>query len=506
MSEVSEAPALRVTGITKSYPGVMALRGVDLEVGAGEIVSLSGANGAGKSTLVKILSGAERADSGHIFIAGNEVHLDSPHSARQSGIYTIYQEMSLVPQMSVVENIFLDEFMGGLIVRRRGLEKKAKELLRRLGEDIDVNAMTGSLSLAKQQLVEIAKALKSEPRVLLLDEPTTTLPQRDVDALLALMRDLAKSGVGLIFISHRLDEVTAVCDSVTVLRDGARVKHFLQVPGHHEIVKAMVGDRYENSLAAAAAEGAEGKLGGFATSDVALRVENISDGKQIPPFSMELRRGEILGVTGLLGSGQTELIECLFGMRELTSGRFWVDGKEVKIRSPRQAIAAGLGLIPEDRKSQGLVLDMSAQENITLATLPEFTRLGVVLDHGAERRQARAQVAELNIKVSGVNQRAGTMSGGNQQKVLLARWLTRNSKVLILAEPTRGVDVAAKEEIYRLVRDYLRSGGSAVMVTAEVAEAALCDRIQVLSAGRVVAEATHDQIQEQQDEFLAHLR
>jgi ribose transport system ATP-binding protein len=506
MSEVSEAPALRVTGITKSYPGVMALRGVDLEVGAGEIVSLSGANGAGKSTLVKILSGAERADSGHIFIAGNEVHLESPHSARQSGIYTIYQEMSLVPQMSVVENIFLDEFMGGLIVRRRGLEKKAKELLRRLGEDIDVNAMTGSLSLAKQQLVEIAKALKSEPRVLLLDEPTTTLPQRDVDALLALMRDLAKSGVGLIFISHRLDEVTAVCDSVTVLRDGARVKHFLQVPGHHEIVKAMVGDRYENSLAAAAAEGAEGKLGGFATSDVALRVENISDGKQIPPFSMELRRGEILGVTGLLGSGQTELIECLFGMRELTSGRFWVDGKEVKIRSPRQAIAAGLGLIPEDRKSQGLVLDMSAQENITLATLPEFTRLGVVLDHGAERRQARAQVAELNIKVSGVNQRAGTMSGGNQQKVLLARWLTRNSKVLILAEPTRGVDVAAKEEIYRLVRDYLRSGGSAVMVTAEVAEAALCDRIQVLSAGRVVAEATHDQIQEQQDEFLAHLR
>jgi ribose transport system ATP-binding protein len=506
MSEVSEAPALRVTGITKSYPGVMALRGVDLEVGAGEIVSLSGANGAGKSTLVKILSGAERADSGHIFIAGNEVHLESPHSARQSGIYTIYQEMSLVPQMSVVENIFLDEFMGGLIVRRRGLEKKAKELLRRLGEDIDVNAMTGSLSLAKQQLVEIAKALKSEPRVLLLDEPTTTLPQRDVDALLALMRELAKSGVGLIFISHRLDEVTAVCDSVTVLRDGARVKHFLQVPGHHEIVKAMVGDRYENSLAAAAAEGAEGKLGGFATSDVALRVENISDGKQIPPFSMELRRGEILGVTGLLGSGQTELIECLFGMRELTSGRFWVDGKEVKIRSPRQAIAAGLGLIPEDRKSQGLVLDMSAQENITLATLPEFTRLGVVLDHGAERRQARAQVAELNIKVSGVNQRAGTMSGGNQQKVLLARWLTRNSKVLILAEPTRGVDVAAKEEIYRLVRDYLRSGGSAVMVTAEVAEAALCDRIQVLSAGRVVAEATHDQIQEQQDEFLAHLR
>ena len=505
MTVDGSTPALRVTGITKSYPGVQALRGVDLEVGVGEIVSLSGANGAGKSTLVKILSGAERPDAGQIFIAGREVQLDTPHAARQAGIYTIYQEMSLVPQMSVVENIFLDEFVGGVIVNRRSQEKRAKELLNRLGVTIDLHANAGALSLANQQLVEIAKALKSDPRVLLLDEPTTTLPKRDVEALAVLMRELAASGVGLIFISHRLDEVAAVCDSVTVLRDGERVRHFPQVPAHHEIVKAMVGDRYENSLAAAAAEGSEGKLGGFATDEVALRVEDLGDGGQLAGFSMELHRGEILGVTGLLGSGQTELIECLFGMREWESGRCWVGDKQVKIRSPREAIAAGLGLIPEDRKSQGLVLGMSAQKNITLATLPQFSRVGV-LDHAAERRHSRQQVTELSIKCSSVNQLTGTMSGGNQQKVLLARWLTRNSKILILAEPTRGVDVAAKEEIYRLVRGYLRAGGSAVMVTSEVSEAALCDRVQVLSAGQVIAEATHEQIQEQQEAFLAHLR
>ena len=505
MTQAGTTPALRVVGVTKSYPGVQALRGVDLEVEAGEIVSLAGANGAGKSTLVKILSGAERPDSGEIFIAGQAVQLDTPHAARRAGIYTIYQEMSLVPQMSVMENIFLDEFGGGALVRRRSQEKRAQELLDRLGVRIDLHARAGSLSLADQQLVEIAKALKSDPRVLLLDEPTTTLPRRDVEALAVLMRDLARSGVGLIFISHRLDEVKAICDSVTVLRDGERVEHFSAVPEHHEIVKAMVGDRYENSLAAAAAEGAEGKLGGFATDEVALEVDGLADGGQLGPFSLTLRKGEIVGITGLLGSGQTELIECLFGMREWEQGRCRVSGREVRIRSPRQAIAAGLGLIPEDRKAQGLVLDMSAQKNITLADLPQFSRAGVI-DHAAERRHSREQVVQLAIKCSSVNQTTGTMSGGNQQKVLLARWLTRNSKILILAEPTRGVDVAAKEEIYRLVREYLRSGGTAVMVTSEVSEAALCDRVQVLAGGQVVAEATHDQVQEQQADFLAHLR
>ncbi|WP_164737171.1 sugar ABC transporter ATP-binding protein [Georgenia sp. SYP-B2076] len=500
-----QAPALRVTGVTKRYPGVTALQDIDLEVHAGEIVSLSGANGAGKSTLVKILSGAEHPDSGHIFIGGQEVNLATPHAARQAGIYTIYQEMSLVPTMSVVENIFLDEFHHGAVVRRRPLQRRARALLDRLGANIDVDATVGSLPLAKQQLVEIAKALKSEPRVLLLDEPTTTLPPRDVGGLLDLMRDLASTGVGLIFISHRLDEVRAICDSIVVLRDGRRVARFDEVPETHQIVKAMVGDRYENSLAAAAEEGSEGKLGGRAAEEVVLRVSGLTDGHQLAPCSFELRRGEILGVTGLLGSGQTELAECLFGMREPTGGSLWIDGKEVRVRSPRQAIAAGLGLIPEDRKSQGLVLDMSAQKNMTLASLPQFTKFGL-LNGQSEARHARKQVDELNIKCHSVGQATGTMSGGNQQKVLLARWLTQNSKILILAEPTRGVDVAAKEEIYRLVRAYLRDGGSAILVTSEVAEAALCDRVLVLSAGRVVAEATHEEIQQGQDRFLAHLR
>jgi ribose transport system ATP-binding protein len=505
MSTNSDVPALRVSGLTKRYPGVTALDGVDLEVHAGEVLSLSGANGAGKSTLVKILSGAERPDSGQVWIDGQEVVLESPHAARQAGIYTIFQEMSLVPAMSVVENIFLDEFNRGLVVRRSGLERKARELLERLGAPVDVRAPVGSLPLAKQQLVEIAKALKSKPRVLLLDEPTTTLPPRDVGALLALMRNLAGSGVGLIFISHRLDEVTAACDAVDVLRDGRRVAHFDSVPDHQDIVKAMVGDRYENSLAAAAVDGAEGKLGGVATDDVVLRVRDLSDGHQLQPCSFDLRRGEVLGITGLLGAGQTELAECLFGMRESARGTCVVDGRRVTMRSPRQAISAGLGLIPEDRKAQGLVLDMSANKNMTLASLRSFTRMGLI-DHVREVRHARRQVDELGIKCSSVHQTARTMSGGNQQKVLLARWLTKNSKVLLLAEPTRGVDVAAKEEIYRLVRAYLRSGGAAILVTSEVAEAALCDRVMVLSGGRVVAQATHQEIQTKQQDLLTHLR
>ncbi|MCL3859815.1 sugar ABC transporter ATP-binding protein [Actinotalea sp. K2] len=505
MSVDVAGPALRVQGLTKRYPGVTALDGVDLEVHAGQVLSLSGANGAGKSTLVKILSGAEQPDAGHIWVDGTEVHFDSPHAARRSGIYTIYQEMSLVPTMSVVENIFLDDFAKGVFVRRGRLEKRAFELMERLGAPVDVRIPVGSLPLAKQQLVEIAKALKSDPHVLLLDEPTTTLPPRDVGGLLDLMRALAVSGVGLIFISHRLDEVTQVCDTVDVLRDGRRVAHFDTVPGAHQIVKEMVGDRYENSLAAAAAEGAEGKLGGVATDDVVLQVHELSDGHQLHPVSFDLRRGEVLGITGLLGAGQNELAECLFGLREVVSGSSTIDGRKVRVRSPQEAIRAGLGLIPEDRKSQGLVLDMSANKNITLASLASFTRVGL-LDHRHEVRHALTQVDELSIKCSSVHQHVRTMSGGNQQKVLLARWLTKNSKVLILAEPTRGVDVAAKEEIYRLIRAYLRAGGAAIVVTSEVSEAALCDRVMVLSSGRVVAEATHEEISSKHQDLLTHLR
>ncbi len=502
-----QAPvALRVSGVVKSYPGVQALRGVDLEVGAGEIVGLCGANGAGKSTLVKILSGAEQPSAGAIVVGGQARRFASPHAARAAGICTIYQEMSLVPQMSVLDNIFLDEFRsGGLLVRRRGLEATATALLRRLGADIDVHATVASLSMAEQQLVEIAKALKSEPAILLLDEPTTTLPPRDVAGLLTVMRDLARDGVGLIFISHRLDEVSAVCDSVEVLRDGQRVARFDEVPPHHEIVRAMVGDRYENSLAAAAAEGADGQLGGVAQDDVVLEVEGLTDGARLAPCSFTVRRGEVVGVTGLLGAGQNELAECIFGTRTVEAGRTRMAGRTVPPNRPRKAIAHGIGLIPEDRKTQGLVLDMSAMKNITLASIGRFARFNV-LRARAEAAHARTYVDELSIKCSSVHQSVRTMSGGNQQKVLLARWLTRNSKVLILAEPTRGVDVAAKEEIYRLIRRHLRDGGAAVMVTSEVSEAALCDRVLVLSAGRVVAELDHAQIQSDHDGFLAHLR
>ena len=506
MSVNDATAALEVRGLRKSYPGVQALRGIDLRVNRGEIVGLCGANGAGKSTLVKILSGAEQPNEGQILVSGAPTRLTSPHAARQAGIYTIYQEMSLVPSMSVLDNIFLDGFRsGGLVVRRRGLEQIARDLLDRLGAHIDVHANVGSLTMAEQQLVEIAKALKGDPAAQLLDEPTTTLPPNDVDALLAVMRDLARSGVGLVFVSHRLDEVAAVCDSVEVLRDGQRVQRFDTVPSHHEIVRAMVGDRYENSLAAAAAEGAAGRLGGIAPGEMALQVDGLTDGKRVAPVSFEVRSGEVVGITGLLGAGQNELAECIFGMRPSVAGTTRVAGRIVPPGKPRRAIARGLGFIPEDRKTQGLVLDMSAMKNITLASIGRFTRFRMLRTR-AEADHARQYVRELQIACHSVHQHVRTMSGGNQQKVLLARWLTRDSRVLLLAEPTRGVDVAAKEEIYRLVRGHLRRGGAAVVVTSEVSEAALCDRVLVMSAGRVVAELDHDQVQQDHDAFLAHLR
>lgn len=502
--------ALKVIGVSKSYPGVQALAGVEVSVGAGEIVALAGANGAGKSTLVKILSGSEQPDSGKIFVDGVEVQLNSPHAARLAGIYTIHQEMSLVPHMTVAENIFLDDFVGTSLVRSRELEMKAKGILARLGVDFDVRTPVGQLPLAQQQLVEIAKAVKSKPRVLLLDEPTTTLPPKDVASLLNLMRALAKSGVGLIFVSHRMDEVTAVCDAVEVLRDGERVRRFDSVPVHHEIVREMVGEKYENSLIAATSEGSaesssSSRLGGISGPNIALKVDGITDGARVQSTTFTLHEGEILGITGLLGSGQAELAECLFGMRHLTSGRCLINGRQVRLNSPRHAIRAGIGFLPEDRKSQGLVLDMSVQKNITLASMKRFSRIGL-LQARREQQYARAQVEELQIKCSNVNQVIGTMSGGNQQKVLFSRWLTRNSKILILSEPTRGVDVAAKEEIYRLIREYLRAGGSAILISSELSEAALCDRVLVMAAGHVVAEASHEDIQKDRDQILSHLR
>ncbi|WP_284292031.1 sugar ABC transporter ATP-binding protein [Luteimicrobium album] len=496
--------ALDVRGLRKTYPGVVALDGVDLHVERGAVVGLAGANGAGKSTLVNILSGAQAPDGGEIWVDGRPVNFVSPHEARAAGVYTIFQELSLVPQLSVAENIYLDELQGGRVVRQRDLERRSVEILDSLGGGVDPRDRVGDLSLAQQQLVEIAKALKGQPSVLLLDEPTTTLPPREVDKLLELMRSLATSGVGLIFISHRLDEVTAICDSVEVLRDGRKVTRFESVPAPREIVRAMIGERYENSLAAAAADTGAGRIGGQVRGDVVLSVQGLADGQRFGPCSFELRKGEALGVTGLLGSGQNELAEALFGSRPVSAGKIQRHGRETPVRSPRAAVAAGIGYIPEDRKTEGLVLGMSVRDNTTLASLGTFSH-GGFLRRARERHAAEKLVDELHVKCTDVGQRVVTMSGGNQQKVLFARWLVRSSEVLVMVEPTRGVDVGAKEEIYRLVRAYLEGGGAVLLVTSEVAEASLCDRVLVMSMGRVVAEATHEELQNSRD-LLGHLR
>jgi ribose transport system ATP-binding protein len=505
-------PLLAVRGLSKAFPGVQALEAVDWELAPGEVHGLAGQNGAGKSTLIKILSGAQRQDAGTIEIDGRPVELGSPSAAQAAGIFTIYQELSLVPQLSAAENILLSDLPRGRFgaVDWKRMRTTAREALEWLGFDVDVNAPAGSLPLAEQQGVELAKALHRNARVVLLDEPAATLPVQDVERLLGVLRTLQERGVGLIYISHRLDEVFEICSRVTVLRDGRKV---LTVDREQttptEIVRAMIGRQLRSSIVGAAllaeTEETHGRprLGdGAKAEDVALEVDGLSDGSALHDVSFDVRRGEVVGVAGLIGSGQAELAACLFGDRPRTAGTIRVDGQPVALRSARQAIRAGIGLLPESRKTQGLVLGMPVEQNVTLASLGDFSRTAV-LDRGKERRAATEMRDALEMKVSSLDQAAITLSGGNQQKVVLAKWLVSQARILVFHEPTRGVDVGAKEEIYDLIRRFVQRGGSALLMSAELSETMMCDRVLVLARGRIVGRFEHDEVDPHGDALLA---
>jgi ribose transport system ATP-binding protein len=496
---------LDLTGITKGYLGVQALKGVSFSVRRGSIHALAGQNGAGKSTLVKMLSGAETPDAGTIRLGGKEVRFREPMDAQNAGIHTIYQELSLVPSLSVAENIFL-----GRLPRQAGkvdwatMYRQAGEALARVGFTLDVRAPVGSFSTAEQQAVELAKALHKDARVLLLDEPTSTLPSPDVEKLFVVLRSLADQGVTLLFISHRMDEVYSLCDSVTVLRDGATAARFdTATSSPSDVVTAMVGKSLEGSIAETALRGERSpRLGSGRSEEVVLSVDRLSDDGHVDDVSFELRRGEVLGLSGLIGSGQSELAGLIAGARRRSSGTIRIDGRRVDLTAPRDAIRRGIGLLPQDRKSAGFVPDLGVAANITLASLPAFSRLSVI-DSRRERRVAGDMVARLGMKVSGVNQPMKTLSGGTQQKAILARWLVRKSRVLVCDEPTRGVDVGAKEDMYELLRDYARSGGTVIIASSEITEAMMCDRVLVMARGRVVAELDHDEIDPQGRQILS---
>jgi ABC-type sugar transport system ATPase subunit len=506
----SGAPLLAVRGMSKAFPGVQALSDVDWELRKGEVHGLAGQNGAGKSTLIKILSGAQRQDEGSIEIDGEQVDFHSPSDAQAAGIFTIYQELSLVPQLTVAENILLADLPKARFgaVSWSDMRAKAKEALDWLGFKVDVNAKAGSLPVAEQQGVELAKALHRSARVVLLDEPAATLPTQDVKRLLAVLKSLQERGVSLIYISHRFEEVFEICSRITVLRDGKKVTTVDRADtSPTEIVRAMIGRQLRTSMMGESllAEDSHDRprlSAGGDPNDVALSVQGLSDGSAIHDVSFEVGRREVVGIAGLIGSGQAELASCLFGDRKTTEGTISVDGRAVNPKNAIAAIRAGIGLLPEERKTQGLVLGMSVGQNITLANLRDFSRSSII-DSRKERRAGQQMREALEMKVHSLEQPAVTLSGGNQQKIVLAKWLVSRAKVLVFHEPTRGVDVGAKEEIYDLIRTFVEQGGSAVLMSAELSETMMCDRILVLARGRIVGQFEHDEVDAHGDAILS---
>jgi len=488
---------IRIKNFSKAYPGVQALDSFDLDINRGEIHALLGQNGAGKSTLIKMLSGADRPDSGTLSIDGVEVKFRSPQDAQRSGIFTIFQELSLVPELSVAENIFIADLpkrKSGTIDWRR-LRLEASKAMDWLGFAVDVDSRVSRLSVAQKQGVELAKALHHQAKVVLLDEPSAALPQPDVERLFKVLRALKARGLALVYISHRLEEVQELCGIATVLRDGKKVGTWTVADTQPtDLVRAMIGRDLSSSLIGAAAVGAKKpRLGSGGDGTVVFSVKGLCDESTLHGLSFELHRGEVLGITGLIGNGQTELAACIFGASERVAGELSVGGEPVRIRTPGDAIKAGIGLLPEERKTQGLVLHMSIESNITMASHPAFSRF-MVLDHGKEKKVVDEMVSALRVRTPSARQPVASLSGGNQQKVVLAKWLVSKCGILIFAEPTRGVDIGAKEEIYHLIGDFVRGGGSVILISSEMHEAMACDRVLVMSRGRFVGELDYEDI------------
>lgn len=475
-------PLLSMRGMTKSFPGVHALQGVDLTLQAGEVLAVMGENGAGKSTLMRILGGAHPPDAGTITLDGRPLLLRSPEDARAAGIAVIYQEFNLVPALNACENIFLGQetTRRGWIDQRRE-RKLAAELFQRLGTEIDLTCPCRQLNTAQQQLVEIAKALSLEARIIVMDEPTAALTAHETERLFAIIRDLRQQGIAVIYISHRMDEIFAIADRITVLRDG---KHVDDRPAaefsRRTLIEAMVGRTLDNEYPAREVNRGE----------VRLEVRGLHRGDAVRDVSFQVRRGEILALTGLVGAGRTETARLIFGADRRDAGEILLDGKPLSIRNPGDAIAAGIGLLTEDRKHQGLVLGASIRDNFGLPNLERWSRSGFV-DLARERDEFSRLAATLSIRMASPEQHARNLSGGNQQKVVLAKWLARHCEVLLFDEPTRGVDVGAKFEIYSLMNQLAAEGKSLIMISSELPEVlGMADRILVMHAGRITAEIT----------------
>ncbi len=487
---------LVMAGLKKSFGGVHALRGVDVEARAGEVLALVGENGAGKSTLLKILSGAYTPDAGSVSIDGEPMRFAAPRAAHEAGVRVIYQEPEIIPQVSVAENIYVGELPNRHgVFSRRAVEERARADLARYGftHALAPDTLGEQLSPAQRQLIEIMRALIADVRVIAFDEPTSSLSDTEVDALFTLIRRLRDDGVAVLYVSHRLPEIFAIADRVTVLRDGAVVGTRTTSETHtDEIVAMMVGRDLTGMYSRAA----------HPRGDVVLSVRGLRSEK-LHDVSLDVRAGEVLGIAGLVGAGRSELAHAIVGDDLRTGGEIIVDGRTVRIRSPRAAIRAGIGLVPEERKAQALLMDRSVRDNTSLAVLPRISRMHVVR-RGEERRIAREFARRLNIRTPSLEQVVAKLSGGNQQKVVLARWLAGRPKVLILDEPTRGVDVGAKAEIYEVIDGLAADGLAVIVISSELPEIlALSDRIVVMQAGRIAGELDRAEASEERILHLA---
>ena len=484
-------PVVRLQHISKSFGGVHALQDVQLDIFPGEVHALLGENGAGKSTLIKIITGVYQPDAGEIVLEGQPIHFANTRAAQSHGIAAIYQEPSLFPDLDIAENILVGrQPIGRAGVDWRRMHQEAGALLRRLGLGLDPRTKARELSVAQQQLVEIARALSINAKILIMDEPTSSLTQREVDELFAIVRQLRASGTAIVFISHRLEELFAVADRVTTLRDGRYVgTRAMTDVTTDDLIRMMVGRTLDELFPKQA----------VAAGEVVLDVKGLGGEGSFSNVSFQLRRGEIVGMAGLIGAGRTNVARALFGIEPATAGTITLDGKVVTIKSPDAAMALGIGYVPEDRKEHGLVLKMSIAENITLPMLSTFARMGW-LDTGRELAAAAAASKQLEVKMAGVEQQAGQLSGGNQQKVVLAKWLSTKPRVLILDEPTRGIDVGTKAAVHHLMSSLAGQGMAILMISSELPEIlGMSDRILVMREGRMTgqfsrADATQEKL------------
>ena len=486
---------LSMKGITKSFSGVAALKNAALDLKAGEVVALMGENGAGKSTLMKILTGIYSKDSGEIKYMGQEVCFKGPAESEEAGISIVHQELNMMNDLTVAQNLFIGrEEMNGFLIDDKKMNEKASELFKVLKIDINPAEKIGNLTVGKQQMVEIAKAISSKAKVIIFDEPTAALTDSEIEELFKVIRDLKKQGTGMVYISHRMDEINVISDRVIVMRDGEYVGTLITKEcSKDDIIKLMVGRTIlgEPKTASNVAKNAP----------VVLKCEKLNRGKAVKDVSFELRKGEILGFSGLMGAGRTEVARLIFGADKKDSGKIFINGKEVTINTPEDAVAHGIGYLSEDRKRFGLIVDKSVEENTVISSLNDFVK-GIFIDKAKSKEVSESYVESLKTKTPSVSQLVKKLSGGNQQKVVIAKWLVRNSDILIFDEPTRGIDVGAKSEIYALMESLAKEGKSIIMISSELPEVLrMSDRVIVMCEGRItgtldIAEANQEVIME----------